>query len=477
VLVLFRKAMTKKFKENIILNIESIGFEGKAIARHNDKVHFIKKVVPGDVVEAYVRKKRKSYNEAGFVKLLEPGHERIEPRCDYFDDCGGCSWQNMDYTNQLKWKKQHVIDAFQRIGKIETNILDVVPCPDEFNYRNKMDFTFSAKRWVTRKEMVDDVEIEDKDFALGLHTPGAFEKVLDIHECHIHPKNGNQILDIVRTFALENEISAFDKREKTGYLRELIIRHSGSNDDIIIVLTTNATDEEHDAKVDELAHLLAEKVDANINFIHAINAGPSPVNIDSKRLIIGKEFLMDNILGVDFKVSPFSFFQTNRIQLNNFIQKIIDSVDLDDNMIAWDLYCGTGSIALPAAKRVKEMHGVELVESSISDAKVNAELNNITNTTFQVADLHAKDTPELLDRLTKPDIIFIDPPRAGMHSNLVEHLLTVNAPKIVYVSCNPSTQARDCQLLGEKYKVVSVLPVDMFPQTYHIESIAVLERI
>ncbi len=469
--------MTKQYKQNIELTIESIGFEGKAIARLNDKVHFIKKVVPGDVVEAYVRKKRKSYNEAGFVKLLKPGHERIEPRCDYFDDCGGCSWQNMNYENQLKWKKQHVIDAFQRIGKIETTILDVVPCPDEFNYRNKMDFTFSAKRWVTRKEVESEEEIEDKEFALGLHTPGAYEKVLDIKECHIHPKNGNEILSIVRNFALENELSAFDKREKTGYLRELIIRHSGSNDSIMMVLTTNATDDEHDTKVDELAHLLADKIDGDINFIHAINAGPSPVNIDSKKLIIGKEYLMDNILGVDFKVSPFSFFQTNRIQLNNFIQKIIDAVDLDENMVAWDLYCGTGSIALPAAKRVKEMHGVELVESSISDAKVNAELNGIKNTTFQVADLHAKDTPELLDKLPSPDIIFIDPPRAGMHTNLVEHLLTVNAPKIVYVSCNPSTQARDCQLLGEKYKVVSVLPVDMFPQTYHIESIAVLEKI
>lgn len=469
--------MKKKQQENIILTIESIGFEGKAIARLNDKVHFLKKVVPGDVVEAYVRKKRKSYNEAGLVKILEPGHERIEPRCVYFDDCGGCSWQNMDYNNQLKWKKQHVIDAFQRIGKIDTTILDVLPCPDEFNYRNKMDFTFSAKRWVTRKEMDSGNEIDDKEFALGLHTPGAFEKVLDIKECHIHPKNGNQILDIVRNFALENDISAFDKKEKTGYLRELIIRHSGSNNGIIIILTTNATDDAHDAKVDELAHLLVEKIDGDINFIHAINAGPSPVNIESKRLIVGKEYLIDNILGVDFKVSPFSFFQTNRIQLNNFIQKIIDAVPLDENMVAWDLYCGTGSIALPAAKRVKEMHGVELVVSSISDAKVNAELNGIDNTTFQVADLHAKDTPDLLDKLPKPDIIFIDPPRAGMHTNLVNHLLTINAPKIVYVSCNPSTQARDCQLLGEKYKVVSVLSVDMFPQTYHIESIAVLERI
>ena len=469
--------MTKKQKRNIELTIESIGFEGKAIARHNDKVHFIKKVVPGDIVEAYVKKKRKSYNEAGLVKVLEKGHERIEPRCEYFDDCGGCSWQNMDYRNQLKWKKQHVIDAFQRIGKIKTNILDVVPCSEEFNYRNKMDFTFSAKRWVTRKEIETYDEIENKEFALGLHTPGAFEKVLDIKKCHIHPENGNAILSIVRNFALENGISAFDKKEKIGYLRELIIRHSSSNDGIMIVLTTNATNEEYDNKINELALLLSESIEGEINFIHAINAGPSPVAIDSSRLVLGNEYLMDNILGVDFRISPFSFFQTNRIQLNNFIEKILDSVELDNNMVAWDLYCGTGSIALPAANRVREIHGVELVESSISDAKVNAKLNGIENASFQVADLHSKDTPDLLDKLPSPDVIFIDPPRAGMHTNLVEHILKIGAPKIVYVSCNPSTQARDCQLLGANYKVVSVLPVDMFPQTYHIESIAVLEKI
>lgn len=468
---------TMKHKNNIELTIESIGFEGKAIARRNDKVHFIKKVVPGDVVEAYVKKKRKSYNEAGFVKLIEAGHERIEPRCQYFDDCGGCSWQNMNYQNQLKWKKQHVIDAFQRIGKIDTVILDVVACAEEYNYRNKMDFTFSAKRWLTRKEVESEAEIENREFALGLHTPGAYEKVLDIKECHIHPKIGNQILELVRNYALENGLSAYDKRDKVGFLRELIIRYSGSNDGILIILTTNATDEDLNIKVDEIANLIDKNIDGQINFIHAVNSGPSPVAIESERLILGNNFLMDNILGVDFKISPFSFFQTNRIQLNNFIQKIIDAADLNENMIVWDLYCGTGSIALPAARKVREMHGVELIESSIRDAKQNAELNGINNTSFQVADLHAKNTPELLNKLPAPDLIFIDPPRAGMHTNLVNHLLEINAPKIVYVSCNPSTQARDCQLLSENYRVVSVQPVDMFPQTYHIESIAILERI
>lgn len=469
--------MSKKKKQNIELTIESIGFEGKAVARHNDKVHFIKKVVPGDVVEAYVKRKRKSYNEAGLVKVLEESKDRIEPRCDYFDDCGGCSWQNMPYSDQLSWKKQHVIDAFERIGKIETEVYDVVPSPDDFHYRNKMDFTFSAKRWVTRKEIKTEDEIDNKEFALGLHSPGSFEKALDIKKCHIHPEVGNEILTIVRNFAIDNDISAFDKREKTGYLRELITRYSGSSDCIMIILTTNATDDEHDKLVDELAELLSEKLDDKINFIHAINSGPSPVAIESQRLVLGRDYLLDKILGVDFKVSPFSFFQTNRIQLNNFVCKILEAAELNEDMTVWDLYCGTGSIALPAAKKVGKVYGVELVESSINDAKANALMNGIDNANFQVADLHAKDTPELLDKLPEPELIFIDPPRAGMHKNLVAHLLEINAPKLIYVSCNPSTQARDCELLKEGYKVVSVQPVDMFPQTYHIESIAVLERI
>jgi 23S rRNA (uracil1939-C5)-methyltransferase len=245
----------------------------------------------------------------------------------------------------------------------------------------------------------------------------------------------------------------------------------------MLILTTNASNAELDAKIDELARIIDDSVSNHINFIHAINSGPSPTAIESQRLIMGNDYLMDNILGVDFKISPFSFFQTNRVQLNNFIEKIIDAAELKEDMVAWDLYCGTGSIALPAAKKVRKMYGVELVESSIADAKQNAELNGIGNASFQVADLHAKDTPELLDKLPKPDLIFIDPPRAGMHTNLIAHLLKVGAPKIIYVSCNPSTQARDCQLLAESYSVRSVQPLDMFPQTYHIESIAILEKI
>ena len=464
-------------KKNIELRIESIGFEGKAIARYNDKVHFIKKVVPGDLVEAYVKRKRKSYNEAGLVRVIEESKDRVEPVCDYFDDCGGCSWQNMSYSDQLAWKKQHVIDAFERIGKIDTEVFDVLPSPQDFHYRNKMDFTFSAKRWVTRKEIETQDEIENKEFALGLHSPGSFEKALDIKKCHIHPETGNEILSIVRNFALDNDITAFDKRDKTGYLRELITRYSGSSNSIMIILTTNASDEHHDTLVNELAALIDDRINDKINFIHAINSGPSPVAIESSRLVLGKEYLIDKILGVDFKVSPFSFFQTNRVQLNNFVCKILESVPLNDDMTVWDLYCGTGSIALPAAKKVKQVYGIELVESAISDAKQNALINGLDNTNFQVADLHAKQTPELLDKLPKPDLIFIDPPRAGMHTNLVNHLLEINAPKLVYVSCNPSTQARDCELLKKGYKVVSVQPVDMFPQTYHIESIAILERI
>lgn len=468
--------MPRKKKQNPVeLRIESIAFEGVGIARRNDKVHFVKYAVPGDLVKAVVTRKKKSFNQAQLLEILEESPDRIEPRCKYFGTCGGCSWQNLPYEVQLKWKSIHVKDAFERIGKIiPSEYLPALRSDREFNYRNKMEFSFSANRWLTQSEINSGEKIDDKHFALGLHVPGRYDKVLDIEECHIHDERCNPYLAEIRKKAYELEISAWNTNNNSGFLRELGLRYTKLENGFMVILVTNKVVEENEKKFIEWFGDEFSRNNEIITAIHAINSTNSPVKIESREVLKGEGFIFENILGVKFRISPFSFFQTNSYQLDKFIGKILEFAGLKSHKTIWDLYCGTGSISLPAAKVCGKVIGVELVESSISDAKQNAELNNISNTEFHAADLHAKEIPDLLERLDKPDKIIIDPPRMGMHKNLVEHLLKIEAPEIIYVSCNPSTQARDCGLLSEKYSVEKVMPVDMFPQTYHVEAIAKL---
>lgn len=468
--------MGRKKRKIVELDIESLGFEGVAVAKKEGQVYFVKNAVPGDKVKAFVKRKRKNYSEAIVNEVLQPSKDRIDPVCKYFEDCGGCNWQNITYEDQLSWKKTHVKDAFERIGKIETDIYDVLESPKQFHYRNKMDLTISANRWLTQWEVDSDVDFDNRYFAIGMHTPGRFDKVIDIKTCHIQPEEGDEIVSIIRNTSNELGLTAYNKFKKEGFMKGLILRKSVSADEIMLILVTNTSDEEKDAAVKKILDNLNEKFN-NINFIHAINSTSSPVKIESYNTLQGNEYIIEEILGIKYKISPFSFFQTNSYQLDQFIWKIVEAGELSESDIVWDLYCGTGSITLPASRNCKEIYGVEMVQSSIDDAKENTELNDINNAEFFAADLHDDDMPELLNSLPKPDVIFIDPPRAGMHKNLVEHLRTIGCEKIIYVSCNPATQARDCELLKDMYNIKSVQPVDMFPQTYHIESIAILEKL
>lgn len=469
--------MRDKKRKNIELEIESIGYEGVGIARKDGMVYMIKNVVPGDIVSAYVKKKRKSYREAGLLEVLQKSKNRIEPLCFYFEDCGGCSWQNLPYKQQLEWKKKHVEDAFKRIGHFDIEVNNIMPAPKEFYYRNKMDFTFSSNRWLLKSEIAEDEEIVNKNFALGLHSPGRYDKVIDIKECHIHDSKNNDVLNLARKLAFEYDVSAYNTIDNTGFLRNLMMRKSNSKNSYLFELTTNkVVNQSEEDYIKYLAKSIGNIID-NFTFVHTINSTKSPVMREEVNILIGEGFIIEDILGIEFKISYESFFQTNSFQLDNFITAIIESVQVSNNDIVWDLYCGTGSISLPLSKKVKKVYGIELIEKSIEDAKNNAEQNNIYNTDFYAADLHKTDIPELLNSLEKPDIIFIDPPRAGMHKNLIEHLKEIRPKQIVYVSCNPVTQARDCDLLRDIYDVKSVVGVDMFPQTYHIESIAVLELI
>jgi 23S rRNA (uracil1939-C5)-methyltransferase len=471
--------MSRKKKEKPVLEleIESIAFEGQAIARKDNLVYFVKHAVPGDIVKVRALRKRKGYVTTQLLEVVRKSDVRIEPKCRYYGVCGGCSWQNLTYDDQLSWKKCHVKDAFERIGKVEYGILhDVLPSPKVFNYRNKMEFSFSASRWLEDSEITGGNEIINKDFAFGLHIPGRYDKILDIKECHIQIESGNEILNVFRDKALSLGLSAYHQKEHKGFLRNLVLRSSEIYSQMMLILITQSASSENEK---EFIRWFLNDIRLQFPFIssliYAVNDTFSPVAAGEIVDVVGDDFLREKILDVEFKISPFSFFQTNSLQLNQFIGKIIDTASLDDDSVVWDLYCGTGSITLPAAKRVKEIYGFEMVESSIADAKVNAEYNAIVNAEFKVMDLHSKDVTAALDNYGKPGMIFIDPPRAGMHKNLVNLLLTLEVPEIVYVSCNPATQARDCALLADKYNIESLQPVDMFPHTYHIENIALLK--
>lgn len=466
-------------KKNIFkeLYVESIGFEGISIAREDGMVYFVKGGVPGDKVYAKILKKKKTYTEANIQEIIEASKDRIEPSCKYFDHCGGCTWQNIPYQDQLDWKKKHVEDAIKRIGKIDEFVLhDTFPSPHEFHYRNKMDFTFGAARWLTPEEINSDEKIEDKSFALGLHVRGRNDKILDIKECHIQQDEVNTMMNDVRDLATKNSISAYHVYYKVGFLRNFVVRYSLHEDSFLIIIVTNAVKSEDEKEfIEDCSKMLIDKYQRISGVIHAVNDKISPVAIGEPELITGKDYLTEKILDVEFNISPFSFFQTNSYQLDNFIGKIIEYAELNGEQTVWDLYCGTGSITLPAAKKCKKIIGIELVESSINDARKNAEKNNLNNVDFYATDLHDKNIPELLHKLDRPDVLIVDPPRAGLHKNLIHHINDIKAPKLVYVSCNPATQARDLEILKENYNLIEVQPFDMFPQTYHIESIAKLE--
>jgi len=467
----------RKEKKEIIdeLVIEAIGFEGISIARLDGIVHFVRGGVPGDKVKALRLRKRKNRIESHILEIVQPSQDRINPKCDYFGDCGGCSWQNMNYQKQLQWKQSHIRDAFQRQENIfPEEILGVVPAPNEFYYRNKMEFSFGGSRWLTVSEIKSGEEMGGKNFALGLHAKGRFDKVIDVKKCHITDSRAESVLGLVRDKAQELEIPAFNLRTSEGFLREFGFRVSVLTGEILVNLITFSDGDQYPEFMKWFYEDFPNESETT-SVIHSVNGTKSPVNIQKSTLISGSGFLTENILGVEYKISPRSFFQTNTFQLNNFIQKIIEYANLDKSNIVWDLYCGAGSISLPAAKNCGEIIGIEMNEGAVSDANENAKSNNILNSTFYAADLHGKKMPELLSTLPSPDVVIVDPPRAGIHKNLLSHLLDISPKRIVYVSCNPMTQSRDCKILEEKYAVRKILPFDMFPQTWHIESIALLE--
>lgn len=472
--------MSRKQKRQEIvieqLTIESLGNEGVAIARNEEGiVHFIKHAAPGDIIKAEIRHKKKRYAEGIIREIIVPSSIRIEPVCSHAGTCGGCSWQHIGYEHQLYWKKQHTIDVFDRIGKIPYNhIADTLPSPQQLYYRNKMEFSFGSSKWLTEDQIASGEDFK-KDFAFGLHIPGRFDRILDIEACYIQPKAGNAILNLIRDKALECSISAYNPRTHGGFLRTLLIRSTVANNELMCLLITQTPKDESEFLFLDWWQKEAKLLMPDITSLATVeNNSLSPIAQGEITFMDGSPYITEQVLGINYQISPFSFFQTNSYQLPYLLQSIINQADIAHDDIVWDLYCGAGTISFPIAQKAKHCIAIELSQSSINDAKNNQTINEVENIEFYCFDLHKKLAIDFLQTLSKPDIIIIDPPRAGINQILLDHLLEIESPKLIYVSCNPATQARDCAILSEKYIITHIQPVDMFPHTAHIESIATL---
>ena len=450
--------------------------EGKSVARQDGKVIFIEGAVPGDVVDVFVSTNKKDYGEGKATYIHEYSKERVTPFCRHFGTCGGCKWQMLPYLKQLEYKQQEVVQNFRRIGKVQLpEMLPIVGSDDTIRYRNKLEFTFSNKRYLTAEEMKGTALPPPLDNgaggALGYHVPRLFDKIIDIHECFLMDDVNNTIRNSIRSFALENNYTYYDIKQHTGWLRNIIIRYCTTGE--LMVNICLAYEDETETK--RLLDFMLQQVPAITTLLYTINSKWNDTIYDlAPQVYFGKGFVIEKLEGFSFKIGPKSFFQTNTKQAEKLYTITRDFAGLTGNEIVYDLYCGTGSIGIFVSKMAKKIIGVELIAEAIEDAKINAALNNIGHAEFFAGDVIKICDDIFFAQHGRPDVIITDPPRAGMHEKLVNKLLEMAAPKIVYVSCNTATQARDLGLLSEKYSVEKIQPVDMFPHTHHIECVVLL---
>ena len=465
--------MRKKHKNIILENIVITDYaaEGKSLVRHEGKVIFVSGAIPGDTVNIQIGKNKKDWAEGRAIKIVEPSPDRLVPFCKHFGVCGGCKWQMLPYHKQLQFKQQEAEQNLKRIGK--TNIpalLPIVGSEKTTEYRNKLEFTFSNKRFLTNDEIGSEESIAQQN-ALGYHAPRIFDKVIDIQECHLLDPINNTIRNSVRDFAMEKGFEFYDIKDHTGWLRNIIIRLTNTGE-LMINICLNFEAEEN--RILLLDHLLS-KVPSITTLLYTINPKWNDSIYDLTPLVyFGKGFVSEKLGDLEFIISPKSFFQTNTKQAENLYSIAKDFAGLTGNEIVYDLYCGTGSIGIFVSDKAKKIIGVEVIEDAIEDAKKNAALNNIEHAKFFAGDVIKICNDEFFKTHGRPDVVITDPPRVGMHEKLVIKLLEMEAPKIVYVSCNTATQARDIALLSEKYQVEKVQPVDMFPHTHHIECVVLL---
>lgn len=471
--------MARKKKELPLLEkvtITDVAAEGKAVAKVNELVIFVPYVVPGDVVDLQVKRKKNHYAEAVAVKFHEKSPLRTEPFCSHFGVCGGCKWQCLSYEEQLKYKQKQVFDNLTRIGKVELpEFRPILGSEKTRFYRNKLEFTFSNKRWLTEEEVKQDVKYDQMN-AVGFHIPGAFDKVLAIDKCWLQDDISNQIRNAVRDYAYAHNFPFFDLRTQEGLLRNIMIRTS-STGELMVVLQCKVTDDEGRRKMEEILQFMADSFPQITSLMYVINNKCNDTIGDlDVEVFKGNDHIFEEMEGLRFKVGPKSFYQTNSEQAYNLYKVAREFAGLTGNELVYDLYTGTGTIANFVARQARKVVGIEYVPEAIEDAKVNSALNGIDNTLFYAGDMKDILTNDFIAEHGRPDVIITDPPRAGMHNDVIDVILAAEPRRIVYVSCNPATQARDLQLLDGKYKVTAVQPVDMFPHTHHVENVVQLER-
>ena len=456
--------------ENIeILNTAS---KGKSVAKHNGRVIFVKGGVPGDICDITVFKRRKKFWEAKIEKIIKKSKYRIKPKCAHFGTCGGCKWQNMHYEAQLEFKQNQVLDNFSKIGGVTIEKFnDILGSDKIYNYRNKMEFTFSNKRWLKEDEIKNDENIIDKN-ALGFHVPGMFDKVIDLKKCFLQENPSNKIRNSVKDFALENNLSFFDIRNQKGFLRNLMIRNTNIGELMVLVQFYY----EDKKKIDLLMNFIKKSFKEITSLLYTVNEKANNTIYDQKIICFyGRKYITEKIGDLSFKIGPKSFFQTNSDQAEVLYKSAKKLADITKNDTVYDLYTGTGTIAQFIASNAKKVIGIDSVPEAIEAANLSAIDNNISNCMFFAGDMKNMFSDNFIQKNGKPDIIITDPPRDGMHKKVIEQLLKIMCRRIVYISCNPATQARDIALLKEKYEISNMQTVDMFPHTHHVENILVLD--
>lgn len=471
--------MARKKKELPILEritITDVAAEGKALAKVNDLVIFVPFVVPGDIVDLQVKKKKHHYCEAVAIKFHEYSNLRSEPFCPHFGICGGCKWQCLPYDEQIKYKQKQVIDNLTRIGKIElNNVLPILGSNKTIEYRNKLEFGFSNKRWLTQEEIAGGQEYTQMN-AVGFHTTGSFDKILPIEQCRLMDNINNRIRNAVRDYGYEHNLSFYDLREHSGLLRNMMIRNSNTGE-LMVVMQFCIMNDDEQKQAENVMHFLSEEFPEITSLLYVNNRKFNDTIGDQEIIVYkGNDHIFLQMEELKFKVGPKSFYQTNTEQAYELYKVARDFAGLTGNELVYDLYTGTGTIANFVAKHSRKVIGIEYVPEAIEDAKINSQINDIDNTLFFAGDMKDILNKDFIEEYGQPDVIITDPPRAGMHKDVIDTILFAEPQRIVYVSCNPATQARDLALLNEKYKVMGVRPVDMFPHTQHVENVVLLEK-
>ncbi len=457
------------------LEIIDIAAEGKAIAKKDELVVFVTNAIPGDIVDVQINKRKKNYKEGYPIQFHKYSSERIEAFCEHFGVCGGCKWQMLPYDKQLFYKQKQVVDQLSHIGQLELPEINSILASEKTKfYRNKLEYTFSSNRWLTQDELSQEADPEDRDVrALGFHIPRMFDRIVDIENCYLQAEPSNSIRLAIKKFCTENDYSFFNHRTKEGYLRNLIIRTSSTGEVMIIISFFYNDKEKHEA----LLNHIKEMFPGITSLMYVINEKMNDTISDQEIILFsGTDHIYEEMEGLRFKIGPKSFYQTNSNQAYELYKIARDFAGLSGNEIVYDLYTGTGTIANFVASKANKVIGIEFIPEAIEDAIINSQINNIKNTKFFAGDIKDVLNAGFITKHGKPDVIILDPPRAGLHKNVINSMLFAMPKRIVYVSCNPATQARDISLLDSKYKVVKIQPVDMFPHTHHVENIVLLER-